>query len=137
MLRLILILTSILIAGIIGIYLVIQNQPKITLAADTGISGTVLLGPTCPVEQIPPSSQCQPKPFSIDLVLTTPDDSEVISSFKSDKDGKFSVLAAPGEYAVRTTVASNVLPYCRSSGTLKVKTGTFTTTTIYCDTGIR
>src|SRR5437764_398930 len=30
----------------------------------SGVNGQVLLGPTCPVERIPPDPQCAPKPYS-------------------------------------------------------------------------
>src|SRR5207253_9569337 len=38
-----------------------------------GIRGTVLLGPICPVERIPPDPQCADKPYAASLVVTAAD----------------------------------------------------------------
>ncbi len=103
----------------------------------SGIKGTVLLGPICPVERIPPDPKCAPKPYAAKLVLTTADQSRAIIEFDSDADGKFGVQISPGEYAIRSAAASNIRPYCSSRETVKVSAGQFIETTVYCDTGIR
>ena len=103
----------------------------------SGISGQVLLGPTCPVERIPPDPNCGDKPFKTNLVLTSADQSYVILQFSSDENGNFSIEADPGEYQIQSAIAANILPYCTSSGTIKVTANTYTSITISCDTGIR
>ena len=102
----------------------------------SGISGIVLLGPTCPVVMDPPHPACADKPYKTDLMLTTADQSHIITKFSSDTDGKFSVKVGPGEYAIRSTAAANILPYC-SHDALKVEKDKFTNITVSCDTGIR
>lgn len=104
---------------------------------ESGISGTVLLGPTCPVIRDPPDSECSDKPYATALVLTTSDQARVIKEFRSEESGKFSVQVDPGEYAIRSAAASNILPYCSSSGAIKVNASAYTQTTVHCDTGIR
>src|ERR1035437_9718286 len=42
-------------------------EPTVSSTYQSGISGTVLLGPTCPVERIPPDPQCAPKPYSTSI----------------------------------------------------------------------
>lgn len=104
---------------------------------ESGISGMVLLGPTCPVMRDPPDPECADKPYATALVVTTSDQALVIKELRSEETGKFSVQVAPGEYAIRSAAASNILPYCSSSGTIKVNASVYTETTVYCDTGIR
>jgi hypothetical protein len=104
--------------------------------SDSGIRGTVLLGPTCPVEKIPPDPACADKPYKINLVLTIADQSRIITEFSSDTNGKFTVKIQPGEYAIRSAAAANILPYC-SHDALKVEANKFTDIIVSCDTGIR
>lgn len=104
---------------------------------DSGISGMVLLGPTCPVIKDPPDEECADKPYATALVVTTHDQARVIKEFRSEETGKFSVQLAPGEYAIRSAAASNILPYCSSSEIIVVYAGQYTETTVFCDTGIR
>ncbi len=113
----------------------IENTPPKT--SESGIRGTVLLGPTCPVMRNPPDPQCADKVYKTNLVLTTADQSHVITEFSSDADGKFNVKIQPGEYAIQSTAVANILPRCRSSGTVRVSVNSYTETTVYCDTGIR
>ncbi len=104
---------------------------------DSGIKGTVLLGPTCPVMRDPPDPQCADKAYKTNLVLTTADQSRVITQFSSDANGKFNIKIQPGEYAIRSAAVANILPYCASNGTVRVNANSYVETTVYCDTGIR
>ena len=108
-----------------------------TTSTTSGITGIVLLGPTCPVMRNPPDPQCADKPYQTALVVTIPDGTRVIAQFNSDTNGKFKVNIPAGEYAIRSAATTNFYPRCSSSGTVSVKTGIFTDTTISCDTGIR
>jgi hypothetical protein len=101
------------------------------------ILGIVLLGPTCPVMQDPPDPDCADKPYQTELVLTTADQSKVIQEFRSDIYGRFQIEVSPGEYAIRSAAAVNVLPYCSNSETIWVGTNGTTEVTVFCDTGIR
>ena len=103
----------------------------------SGIKGTVMLGPTCPVMREPPDPQCADKPFKTNLVLTTPDGARVLKTFSSDEEGTFSVQAEPGEYAIRSAAAANILPYCQSVGSVKVESNRYAVVEVSCDSGIR
>jgi hypothetical protein len=103
----------------------------------SGIKGTVLLGPTCPVMRIPPDPQCADKKYATTLAVTNIDGAQIIKQFSSDANGIFSVILPPGEYEISRAATSNIYPNCRSNGTIKVSAGTFTETMVYCDTGIR
>jgi len=110
---------------------------QINSEQESGIRGAVLLGPTCPVVKEPPDEECADKPYETALVVTTPDQARVIKEFNSDVDGRFSVQVPPGEYAIRSSAAANVLPYCSTNDTVRVNINGYTETTVYCDTGIR
>lgn len=110
---------------------------QINSEQESGIRGTVLLGPTCPVVKEPPDDECADKPYETTLVVTTSDQARVIKEFHSDASGKFSVQVPPGEYAIRSSAAANVLHYCSTNDTVKVNANEYTETTVNCDTGIR
>ena len=110
---------------------------QIDTEQESGISGLVLLGPTCPVESNPPDPECADKPYATTLVVTTLDQTSVIKAFRSDETGRFSVQVDPGEYSIRSEGASNVLPFCSNNGDIKVNINAYTETTVNCDTGIR
>lgn len=101
------------------------------------ISGIVLLGPTCPVVQNPPDPSCADQPYETSLVLTTPDQVQVVQQFRSRADGTFSIQVAPGSYAIRSAAAANVLPYCSTNEPFRVSFNEPVFVTVYCDTGIR
>ncbi len=101
----------------------------------SGIKGTVLLGPTCPVERIPPDPACADKPYVTTLEVTAADGSRSIKEFSSDASGTFTVEVPSGEYVIRSA-STNFYPRC-SSGTIRVVAGAYAKTTVYCDTGIR
>ena len=101
------------------------------------IIGSVLLGPTCPVEQYPPDPECADKPYATTLVVTTPDGARVIKTFASNTEGKFNVEVPPGQYAIRSAAAANVLPYCSTNEEIVVEANGYAEVTVSCDTGIR
>ena len=114
-----------------------EGESNIVPQATTGsISGTVLLGPTCPVVMDPPDPECDDKPYATSLIVTTVDGAKVIKQFSSDAAGKFSVALAPGEYIIRSAAAANILPYCQSP-VFRVSASTITEVAVSCDTGIR
>lgn len=101
----------------------------------SGVKGSVLLDPQCPVVRV--GEDCPDKPYATTLVVTTTDQSKVIKDFKSDENGMFSVQVSPGEYAIRSAQAANIRPYCSSRENIIVSSNAYTETVVYCDTGIR
>lgn len=103
----------------------------------SGIRGTVLLGPICPVQQIPPLPECADKPYKTRLAVTDSNQIQIIREFESGEDGKFTIELVPGEYFIRSAAIANILPYCSSPEILTVKERQYTEITVLCDTGIR
>lgn len=106
------------------------------IVQESGISGSVLLGPTCPVVREPPEQGCADRPFETKFDAATPDGSRVVKQFSSDAEGKFKVILPPGDYVIRKTASGSFLPRC-SEEAVKVSAGKFTELNISCDTGIR
>lgn len=102
----------------------------------SGIKGTVTLGPTCPVERIPPDPQCAPKPYEAQFVLTTENTNQIVQQFSSDSLGKFTLVVPAGKYVISPAPGAKMLPRC-SSQTVTVKQDVYTDVAISCDTGIR
>ena len=68
------------------------------LPTDTGVRGTVVAGPTCPVVTDPPDPSCADRSVEgAQLVVTTLDGTEVDRA-TSDADGAFAIALAPGAY---------------------------------------
>lgn len=105
------------------------------LPYNSGVRGSVQLGPTCPVERIPPEPQCAPKPYSTLISIYRKGSSYVFINTKSDANGHFEASMPPGEYTVAAD-GGNTLPRC-SPVSLVVEPNLYASTTIYCDTGIR
>jgi hypothetical protein len=99
-----------------------------------GIRGTVLLGPNCPVVQegIP----CPDTPFQTDLVLTSADNSRVITQITSDANGEFEVNLPTGTYGIRSPNQGG-LPFCSTNEVIVVQDEAMTEVAVFCDTGIR
>lgn len=102
---------------------------------DSGIRGVVMLGPTCPVEHIPPLPNCADKPYStLIAVFKVTDPVHAIILTKSNADGSFKISLPPGEYILGAGESS--LPRCNHPQ-ITVKANTYSSITISCDTGIR
>lgn len=101
----------------------------------SGITGTVTLSPTCPVERMPPDPKCAPKPYQTSINISTKGNTSVIKTIQSNSSGAFSVDLNQGSYTLQAK-GGNVLPTCPTI-TVEVKSGQYTTTEISCDTGIR
>lgn len=114
-----------------------RQHQTLSIAESWGtILGTVLIGPTCPVVMDPPEDSCKDKPYETNLVITTSDQSKVITSVKSDVLGKFRVDLPPGAYAIRSAAAANILPYCFADK-FQVPVNETVSVTVNCDSGIR
>ena len=99
------------------------------------ISGTVLLGPTCPVEHNPPYPQCAPRPYRTTVAVYQGADASVFASTQSSANGSFILALPPGKYLLRAGGVS-YFPRC-SPVQVSVATDKTANVTITCDTGIR
>lgn len=108
------------------------------IAGATGVQGTVLFGPVCPVERIPPDPQCAPRPGAARIRLLR-SDGVVAAQGTAGVDGRFSIPVAPGSYLV-TAAVSTPGPGrgCQvDPSQAAVVAGSLTSVKVTCDTGIR
>ncbi len=104
----------------------------------SGIKGTVILGPTCPVSGAPESFNPVPQacltPYAAQMVVLD-DESKVVAHIASGADGTFQVDVAPGDYIV-TPASSDSYPIAQPVS-VTVVPGQYVTIQINYDTGIR
>ncbi|MFH0890579.1 MAG: hypothetical protein V1856_00925 [Candidatus Liptonbacteria bacterium] len=105
------------------------------LPYNSGIRGTVLLGPTCPVMRDPPDPGCADKPYETTILVYRFGAGSVIATVKSGTNGEFEVSLPPGKYTLAASGGA-VLPRCSSVDAVVGQTG-YVTANISCDTGIR
>jgi hypothetical protein len=104
---------------------------------DSGITGTVLAGPQCPV--IGPNSrpECNDKPLVATIIVRTADLGLEVTRFTSDANGQFRVPLYPGTYELDPQPVSSTGFPIGHPQTVQVVAGQFTDVTIDYDTGIR
>jgi hypothetical protein len=105
------------------------------LPVNSGVRGTVELGPTCPVERIPPDPNCADRPYATTVTVYRIGSNSAFAEGRSDTDGVFQFSLPPGSYTLKAA-GGTVLPRC-SPADVTVGQGGFATTTISCDSGIR
>ncbi len=105
------------------------------LPYQSGVRGTVTLGPTCPVERIPLDPACAPKPFATAITVYHAGVSTPFIIGNSDSKGTFRFALPPGDYVLKAG-SGGVLPRC-ADATVTVPPSGDATTAISCDSGIR
>jgi hypothetical protein len=101
-------------------------------AAPARLVGTVLAGPTCPVEQA--ASPCPDAPVSGATVRLVRD-GRVLARALTDAHGAFTLAAPPGSYVVKVTSVGGYRSH--SSEPVELTARTPATGTLHLDTGIR
>ena len=104
------------------------SSPTLT----TGLTGIVLRGPVTPVCRI--EVPCD-APFSADFSVEQ--NGKVVSGFRSDQDGRFTVMLEPGQYRVVPAANAPVIFPASQSKTVNVLAGGLTEIRLTFDTGIR
>ena len=104
----------------------------------SGIKGTVILGPTCPVsggtESFNPVPEACLTPYAAQMVVLD-DENKVVAHISSGSDGTFQVDVAPGDYVV-TPATTDSYPIAQPVS-VTVVPGQYVTIQINYDTGIR
>ena len=100
------------------------------------VNGTILLGPTCPVEHNPPEPQCADKPYQTSIRISEAGTSASYRTISSTAQGTFSVDLAAGSYTFAPVGGGGMPPTCRIA-TVNVTSGQMQKLTLSCDTGIR
>jgi hypothetical protein len=93
------------------------------------VHGQVLLGPTCPVERIPP------KPYKTMIKILRTATGASYKKVVTDASGRFTISLAPGTYILRAKGAS-IYPRCTDLKIIVIAKKS-QIVKIDCDTGIR
>ena len=114
---------------------VVKREDVVVPSSGSGVRGTVLLGPTCPVMRDPPDPACAEKPYATAIVVYRADSQSPFVIGNSDTSGAFEFSLPPGAYTL-SAKGGAMLPRCTETK-VTVVSKTYLTTTIPCDTGIR
>ncbi|MHC4797273.1 MAG: hypothetical protein ACYTF1_11580 [Planctomycetota bacterium] len=127
------------IARILGLLLVallptctVQSIPS---DLNSGIEGTMMAGPQCPVVG-PGTVGCEDKPYQGTVIVKTANGLLEVTRFMADAAGNFSVPLYPGTYLLQPLPVLNGFPHA-SEQTVEVQEGAFTQVDLLFDTGIR
>lgn len=101
--------------------------------SDSGVTGAVMIGPTCPVVRI--NEPCPDRPFETALRVVTDPGDDVVATARSGKDGRFRVMLAPGDYRIEAVLQQS--PPSGAPVAFTVRAHQFTTVTVTLDSGIR
>ena len=105
------------------------------VAFQSGIHGTITLGPTCPVVHNQPTPGCADTPYqTMVVVFRASDPVNPFAIATSTADGAFSFSLPPGDYTLGAGESNH--PQCTHPRVTVPATG-YASTTITCDTGIR
>jgi len=103
-------------------------------SGDSGVRGTVLLGPTCPVETM--ESPCPDRPLA-DVQVQVLQGGDVVATVRSDGDGRFTVALEPGDYVLQAVVEQGGPGMSAKPVDVTVTSGTFVEVNVPVDSGIR
>jgi hypothetical protein len=108
---------------------------SLTVAPGT-LTGDVVAGPTCPVEQI--NNPCPPKVVTGREVKILSTGGRVVATTTTDAQGHFSVALPPGAYVVAVTIMAGQVGLRQDTpGDVTVASGQSSYIKIELDTGIR
>jgi hypothetical protein len=99
-------------------------------ATDSGITGVVMYGPTCPVER-EGAAPCE-TPYATQIIVSK--DGKTVTTVRSGIDGRFRVPLEPGTYTLsaKPTGVGGLTPT-----EVTVRAHSFTNVTLMVDSGIR
>jgi hypothetical protein len=103
-------------------------------SGESGIRGTVLLGPTCPVETV--ESPCPDRHLG-DVEIQVLQGGDVVATVRSDGDGRFAVALDPGRYEVQAVVEEGGPGMSAKPVDVTVTSGEFADVNVSVDSGIR
>ena len=101
---------------------------------ETGIKGQVLMGPTVPGPEV--VGTIDEAPFRA-LFHVFDVEKELVTRFKSDDNGRFTVLLPPGEYTIILDKSTRFPNPRRQRKTVTVPENGFADVTLRYDTGMR
>ncbi len=115
---------------------IIKPTPTPIPQSNTGITGSISIGPTCPVQKNPPDPQCADKPYQATLIIKPADGQKEVARVTSNPDGTFRIIVVPGSYLIVPAHGAAMYPQGQSQQ-VTVSSGVFTHNSISFDSGIR
>jgi major membrane immunogen (membrane-anchored lipoprotein) len=100
---------------------------------NSGLEGQVLIGPTC-AGPARVGSNCEDQPFQAVITVNSPKGERIVQ-IQTNKEGRFKIPLAPGEYILHPESPS-VMPFAGEQ-TVTVEIGKFTQVVVNYDSGIR
>jgi hypothetical protein len=101
--------------------------------SSSGVHGTVVAGPQCPVERA--GSPCPDAPVP-DAEVRAIRDGDVAGTDRTDTDGRFEIALPPGRYEVSVRVGSDAFGSAKPVD-VTVSAGGYATANLTVETGIR
>ena len=101
---------------------------------NSGIEGTVTIGPMCPV--VTQDTPCPDEPYEATVVIEDESGDDVTTA-QSGEDGRFRVSLAPGTYTLVPQSPTPGGPPSASEQQVAVAEGAYTEVSIPYDSGIR
>ncbi|MEK7638192.1 MAG: hypothetical protein AAB375_02085 [Patescibacteria group bacterium] len=108
-------------------------EPAWSQTSQSGISGIMLTGPTCPVVRVNDPS-CNDKPYQGQFIVRKVSGGPEVARFSTDTNGRFEVILAPGTYTIEPVQHIGLGNQPQS---VEVKAGIMSDITLTFDTGIR
>ncbi len=104
---------------------------------NSGVRGTVLLGPICPVMREPPDPNCADKPYAttVQVIAIGSPKSSPFATVETDKEGRYKVMLPPGEYGLQA-IGGAPFPSCGTQN-ITIEPDVILEIDLSCDTGIR
>lgn len=130
-----LLLFGLIIFSAFGFYYFSKSDKSGDQNIESGITGKIFIGPTCPVVRTEIEKECQDKPYKATVVVKTQDSSREITRFHSDSEGNFKVELKPGNYFL--TSGENVQLPLLKPVSVEVKENKWTEVNLSFDSGIR
>jgi len=116
-----------------------NGSPGTTTPPPSGVRGTVILGPTCPIGGEPGASDPIPclTPYVAQLVVVD-GQGVAVAQVTSDADGRFEVTLPPGDYVITPTppASGDLFPIAQPLSVVVIA-GEYLEIQINYDTGIR
>jgi len=114
------------------------SSPSTTAAppVESGVVGSVLAGPVCPVVQDPPEPDCQDRPVAGAVILAVRPDGSRVAAAQTDAQGRFALSLPPGRYRLVPQAVEGLLGTA-SPADVVVRAGETVELDFSYDTGIR
>lgn len=110
-----------------------EECPTSSPSATITVSGTVSVGPTCPVERDPPDPNCGPAPYNGTILLINTSTGKSYLATTDDR-GAFTATLTRGVYDISRPQGVSPFPVC--SGKVEI-TNANIPLNLMCDSGIR